>query len=105
MEPVKKMLAYREAAEYLGVHFRTLQGWVRRKTIPHIRYSPHVVKFPLEDLQLWVEAKAVSPAEIESPTERRQRKAKNHRYEQAMKHATEILKKHYGENYPRQIKQ
>jgi excisionase family DNA binding protein len=47
------LVNYDEAAKFLNVAKGTLYGWVHSKWIPHVRLSPRVVRFDLDELAQW----------------------------------------------------
>lgn len=52
--PVPRLALRRaEAAEALGVSDRTLQDWVRKESVPHIRINGCLL-FPVSELQQWL---------------------------------------------------
>ncbi len=52
-------LTYQMAAEYLGVAVSTLQSWVCRKQIPHLRLGRRMVRFQKAALDAWLRERAV----------------------------------------------
>ena len=55
------MLGYRDAAALLGVPLGTLYSWVNKRSIPHFRLGPKLVRFSRAELVHWVEARSVEP--------------------------------------------
>lgn len=53
-----RLLGTAEAAEYLGVHTRTLQEWVSQGRIHCLRVGRHL-RFRIADLDGWAEGRRV----------------------------------------------
>ena len=49
----EKLLTTKEAAEFLGLHFTTLQTWrvTQRYPLPYVEIGTRCVRYRLEDLQ------------------------------------------------------
>ena len=58
---MKELLDYRQAALLLGLKVATLQSWVCRGRIPHVRLAPRVVRFDPDMLGAWLDARKVNP--------------------------------------------
>lgn len=55
---LRRLLAEREAAEFLGVSFRTLQAWRVRGGGPRFCKIGRTVRYRPSDLTIWVEGQA-----------------------------------------------
>lgn len=59
-EPRDRLLNTKEAADYLGLSPRTLEGYRSRGGGPlYVAISRNVVRYRLSDLQAWVDERAV----------------------------------------------
>jgi len=56
---LERLLTLPEAAEYLRIHWKTLQGIASRGEIPAFKVG-HVWRFRESDLRTWVDAKVRS---------------------------------------------
>ncbi len=55
-----RMLTQAEAAQFLHVEPRTLEGWRQHRTGPRfIRYSRRCVRYRPQDLQEWLDAQVI----------------------------------------------
>jgi excisionase family DNA binding protein len=61
MEPNKRRVRYKAAAEYTGIPEGTLRSMVCTKTIPHIRIGPRMVLLDLDQLDQWLAERTVRP--------------------------------------------
>ena len=52
-------MTYQDASLYLGVAVPTLQSWVCRKQVPHIRLGKRMVRFQKEALDTWLRERSV----------------------------------------------
>ena len=95
MKRNESVLGLQEAADLLGVHFRTLRSWVKARKVPHIQYPNKKIKFRRDDLVRWMESKTIVPVEFEHPVERRQRTEKEIDYDNAVKAGNKMLAEHY----------
>ena len=55
-------MTYSELSALIGVKQGTIYGWVSRKMIPFVRIAPRVVRFRRDELEAWLEQRAVHPA-------------------------------------------
>lgn len=55
------LLGYRDAAQVLGIAEGTLRALVCQRRVPHVRFSPRLVRFNRGELQAWIHAHAVRP--------------------------------------------
>ena len=46
-----ELLTTREVADYLGVHIKTVQGWVRDGRIPAMRLANQYLRFRRSDVE------------------------------------------------------
>ena len=53
-------LAYKEAADFLGITVGTLYSMVARKVVPHHRIGNRLVRFSKAELESWLNRKAIS---------------------------------------------
>lgn len=53
------LLNYADAADLLNIPRSTLDGWVHRREVPHIRLSPRTVRFDRDELIQWLRARHV----------------------------------------------
>lgn len=58
---MRKLLKIEEAAEILGVSVGSMQGMVKRNSVPYIRLTPRVIRFDEEELQKFLEKRTVKP--------------------------------------------
>ena len=49
-----KLINYQKAATFLDVPIGTLYAMVHEKRIPHIRLSKRMVRFDVEELEVWL---------------------------------------------------
>lgn len=64
-QPRPKLTAA-QAGEHMGLTGRQVLELVRRGQLPHIRYSARIVRFELDDIEAWCEARKQGPATPES---------------------------------------
>lgn len=50
------------AGEHMGLTARQVLDLARQGRLPHIRYSPRIVRFDLEDIERWIDSQKVSDA-------------------------------------------
>ena len=62
--PQTEMLTYAQAAQFMNVPVGTLYDWVHRKTVPHVRLGPRLVRFPLGALKAWLRTRSVAGVEV-----------------------------------------
>lgn len=60
-QPRPKLTA-EQAGEFMGLTARQVLELARQGRLPHIRYSPRIVRFDLDDIEAWVESQKVSHA-------------------------------------------
>ncbi len=60
-----RLLTTEEIAGYLQISPRTIESWVWRKKIPHIKIG-RCVRFDLEQIQEWLKVKSVGAMERQS---------------------------------------
>lgn len=67
------LITYKEAAALLGLKDGTLYAMVSRKSIPHVRLSPRIVRFDRAELEAWISANSQLPrVEVASRGDSRQ---------------------------------
>lgn len=54
-----KLMAYAEAAAFIGVTVGTLYSMVARRIVPHHRIGRRLVRFSRDELQAWLARNAV----------------------------------------------
>ncbi len=54
-------LSTQKTAELVGVRTKTLASWRRRDTGPPYTKVGHLVRYPLSQLELWLEQRTVIP--------------------------------------------
>ena len=62
VELPEALIDYQALAKRLGLPVGTLHSWVSRKTIPHYRFGPRLVRFDLDEIQDWLCQRYVSPS-------------------------------------------
>lgn len=53
----RHLAGYEAAAEFLALPVGTLRSMVSRGQIPHLRLTPRVVRFDLDEIAAWLETK------------------------------------------------
>lgn len=62
---MNQLLTTEQAAKYVGVRPKQMQGWRHDKTGPRfIRLNSKTVRYRMTDLDEWVKSKQVNPQEI-----------------------------------------
>jgi len=65
------LLTQSEAAEYLHVEPRTLEGWRQRRQGPRFHvYSKRCVRYSLSDLREWLGARAVETVDCKGDSDK-----------------------------------
>lgn len=59
----RRLVGYQAAADFLGIKVTTLYTHVFKKSVPHIRLNSRSVRFDLDELDRWLEARKVQPKE------------------------------------------
>jgi len=54
-----KLMAYAEAAEFIGVTVGTMYSMVARRIVPHHRIGRRLVRFSRDDLRAWLQRNSV----------------------------------------------
>lgn len=57
----KPKLTAAQAGEYMGLTARQVLDLARQGRLPHIRYSPRIVRFDVDDIEAWIEARKQGP--------------------------------------------
>jgi excisionase family DNA binding protein len=57
----RRLVGYPGAAAVLAVPVGTVKSWVSRGQVPHIRLTPRLVRFDLDELEQWIADRRVSP--------------------------------------------
>ncbi len=55
----KPKLTAAQAGEHMGLTARQVLDLARQGRLPHIRYSPRIVRFDLDDIEAWCDDKKV----------------------------------------------
>lgn len=55
-----RRVGYEAAAQHIGIVPGTLRSLVSRRQVPHIRISPQLVIFDLDELDAWLAEKRVA---------------------------------------------
>jgi len=68
MESVERPLTTKQAAEFLGVHFKTVEKFAREGRIPAHRIGGRILRFYETELDIWLRG-TVSSASQSAPRE------------------------------------
>lgn len=60
---MEQLLTKKEVAQLLGVSVKTIDSWICKGIIPHVKPTPGCVRFLRSDLEGWLKAKAVFPTD------------------------------------------
>ena len=63
--PQKRFLGIKELSEYLGLPVSTLYQWTHQRKIPYLKMG-RLVKFDLEEIEIWLKKKRVKVYEYKS---------------------------------------
>jgi len=56
----RRFIGYAELADMLGVPRGTLYAWVSRKQIPHYKVGGSLVRFDIDEVVAWIQARYVA---------------------------------------------
>ena len=57
---MKRFVGPDELAEYLGLSINTIYSWIWLKKIPYIKMGKKLVKFDLQEIEVWIKEKKIA---------------------------------------------